>query len=158
MLTDIPSAVTVLEGITFLNNNKFFWGVTMLLLNFGSKFIIGDLGKIHEQILSNEIAKKLIIFSLFFVATRDIISAFILTVLYVLIIDGMLHEKRRFCIMPESMIKKAHEMPALSVAEYENALKIVKTYEMKKESFTNASVNDRKSVYEVYKNNVALCH
>jgi hypothetical protein len=42
------------ELIDFLNNNKIVWGVTMLLLNFGSRFIIADLGKFHESLLTNE--------------------------------------------------------------------------------------------------------
>jgi hypothetical protein len=89
------------EYIDFLNGNKFVWGLSMLLLNFGAKYVVGDLGKIHEAILANEITKKIIIFCLFFVATRDIITAFILSVIYVFVIDGLLHENRKFCIVPK---------------------------------------------------------
>ena len=88
------------EFITLLNNNKVVWGVTMLLLNVGSRYIVADLGKFHESILTNEYVKKIILFSMFFVATRDIITAFLLTILYIFVIDGLLHEKRKFCIVP----------------------------------------------------------
>jgi len=76
----------------------------MLLMNFGSKYIVGDLGQAHDKILSNQIVKKLIVFSLFFVATRDIITAFLMTILYVIIVDGILHEKSKFCIVPKKVL------------------------------------------------------
>jgi hypothetical protein len=86
--------------LVLLNNNKIMWGITMLLLNIGGKYIIADLGKFHEQILGNEYVKKVILFSLFFVATRDILIAFLLTILYTLIVNGILNEKQKFSIVP----------------------------------------------------------
>ena len=91
----------LLAYIDSLNGNKFVWGLSMLLLNFGAKYVVGDLGKIHEAILGHEITKKIIVFCLFFVATRDIITAFILSLIYVFVIDGLLHENRKFCIVPK---------------------------------------------------------
>lgn len=129
-----------LEYIAYLNGNKFFWGVTMLLLNFGSRYVIGDLGKFHEQVLGNEIVKKIITFSLFFVATRDIIIAFVMTILYVIIIDGVLHEKRNFCILPKNYVPSD-----ANIDEYKKAKEVVKRYE---ESLEAKSKNN---VYELYK-------
>lgn len=83
-----------------LNNNKIMWGVTMLLLNIGGKYIVADLGKFQEKMLANEYFKKVILFSLFFVATRDILIAFLLTVLYTLVVNGILNEKQKFSIVP----------------------------------------------------------
>lgn len=137
-----------------LNGNKFFWGVTMLLLNFGSRYIIGDLGKIHDRILGNEIVKKIITFSLFFVATRDIITAFILTVAYVIIVDGLLHEKRKFCILPE----KYRNLPDISDDEYKRARDIVQRYEggATTTTPTQASNEKPKKIFELYKEAVLL--
>lgn len=104
------------ETLAILNNNKIVWGLTMLLLNMGAKHVMADLGKIHDSILANEIAKKIIIFSMFFVATRDIITAFVLTVLYVLIIDGIFHESRKFSIVET-------KQPQDSEAVYDEYLK-----------------------------------
>lgn len=96
----------LVETLAILNNNKIVWGLTMLLLNVGAKYVMADLGKIHETLLANEIAKKIIVFSMFFVATRDIISAFVLTVLYVLIVDGIFHESRKYSIVNESNVQE----------------------------------------------------
>ena len=74
----------------------------MLLLNIGSRYVVADLGKTHEKLLNNEIVKKIVVFCMFFIATRDVIVAFLLTLVYVVIIDGLLHEKRKFCIVPKN--------------------------------------------------------
>jgi hypothetical protein len=99
----------LVELIAVANNNKIVWGLTMLLMNFGSRYIVGDLGKAHDAILSNQIVKKLIVFSLFFVATRDVLTAFLLTIVYIVVIDGILHEKSKFCIVPRKVIKTEGE-------------------------------------------------
>jgi|UniRef100_A0A6C0BE16 type IV secretory pathway VirB3-like protein len=135
----------VLQAVDYLNGNKFFWGVTMLLLNFGSRFVIGDLGKVHEQILANEFVKKIITFSLFFVATRDIVIAFVLTILYIVIIDGILHEKRRFCMIPQKYIKTHTQ---ISDEEYQRALSIIKEYEKSKEEKSDINF------YDIYKQRI----
>lgn len=85
--------------LDLLNNSKIIWGITMLFLNMGAKYVMADLGKVHEKLLANEIAKKVIVFSMFFVATRDIVTAFVLMVFYVLIVDGLLHESRLFSMV-----------------------------------------------------------
>lgn len=110
-----------------LNNNKILWGVTMLMLNIGSRYVVGDLGKFHEYILASEITKKIIVFSMFFVATRDIITAFLLTVLYIFVIDGILHEKRKFCVIPKKYIVSQEQK--LSEEQYLAAKAIVAKYE-----------------------------
>lgn len=94
----------------------------MLLLNVGAKYVIADLGIIHERLLANEIAKKIIIFSMFFVATRDIITAFVLSVLYVLIIDGIFHESRNFSIVGKEAEPKqdAYELYLNNISNIRN--------------------------------------
>lgn len=98
--------------LAFINQSKIMWGVSMLLLNIGARYVILDLGKAHELILSSDIVKKIIVLCMFFVGTRDIVISFLLTIAYVIIIDGMLHENRRFCILPKSIAEKARGMNA----------------------------------------------
>ncbi len=85
-----------------LNNNRILWGITMLMLNLGSRYVVADISKLQEKILMNEIVKKLIIFSMFFVATRDILTSFLLCVLYIIIIDGIFHENRKYSFINQN--------------------------------------------------------
>ena len=114
----------ILEILPILNNNKIIWGITMLLLNMGSKYVMADLGKIHEKVLTNEIVKKIIIFSMFFVATRDFLTAFILSVFYVLLIDGVFHENRNFSLVTSKTIEVK-----VTEEQYKKAQETIHMYE-----------------------------
>jgi hypothetical protein len=90
-----------------LNNNKILWGVSMLLLNTGSKTVLADLPKAYDWLLTHApAAKYVIIFSMFFVATHDILTSFCLTILYILLVDGILHQDRKSCLLPKAWYGK----------------------------------------------------
>ncbi len=122
--------------LLLLNQNKIMWGMSMLLLQLGARYVIADLGKSHELLLSNEISKKIIVFAMFFVATRDVLTSFILTVAYIIIIDGMLHEKRKYSILPQSL----KDASVISKDDYIKAKTITDKYEK-----NNLKTNDTHS-------------
>ncbi len=117
----------MLQLLSLANNNRVIWGLTMLLMNLGARYIAADLGKSHEKIFSSQFVKKLIIFSLFFVATRDILLSFLLSILYVIIIDGILHENSKFCIVPKSVIDETATKNDFTLKNYQqNIMKLIK--------------------------------
>ena len=136
----------IIEALGFLNNNKIFWGVTMILLNMGSKYVMADLGRIHEKVLSHEFAKKIIVFSMFFVATRDIFTAFILSVFYVILVDGLMHERRLFSLFP----KTDNNVREIGYDEYIKCKEIIALYEKQ----NNKSGNGSLDVYDNYIRNI----
>jgi hypothetical protein len=142
------------EILTVLNNNKILWGVTMLLLNVGSRYVVADLGKFHESILSNEYVKKIILFSMFFVATRDILTAFILTILYLFIVDGLLHEKRKFCIVPNKY-KNLNNINKVNESQYLEAKQKILIYEQQNKELTNKDIK-KPDIYEKYTSKVNI--
>ena len=133
----------ILNYLNLLNTNKIFWGVTMIMVNIGSRYVLGDLGKFHEYILTQNIVKKIITFCLFFVATRDVITSFALTLIYIVVIDGMLHEKRNFCILPKKF--KERFTTTVTEDEYKKALNIVELYQK------NNAGKKQKDIYDLYK-------
>lgn len=138
-----------MDGILMMvNNNRVLWGLSMLLLNIGSRYVISDLGKSHEYILSSELVKKLVVMSMFFVATRDIFISFLLTVAYVLIIDGILHEKRNFCLLPQNIINKVSKNE-ITNEDYLRAKKIIIGYEQQQKS--SAGENEHTQNQEIVK-------
>ena len=143
------------QNLAILNNSKVLAGISMILMNLGSRHIASDLGVIHNNILSSEIFKKLIIFAMFFVATRDVITAFMLTLSYVLVVDGILHEKRKFCIVP----KKYITYPNISLDSYSRAKTIISEYESQ-EKEKPIDVMEKQTpietVYDVYMKNLSL--
>lgn len=138
------------EYFELFNNSRIVWGITMVMLNIGSRYIIADLGKFHETLLMNEYVKKIILFCMFFVATRDFVVTFVLTIAYMLLVDGLLHEKRRFCILPKQYIEQITKTP-INEGQYLEAKKIVLAYE--KFKIDPESV---KAPYQQYLNNIKL--
>ena len=70
-----------------LNEKKYFIGFSMILLNIGARFIIDELDDDLRKIVSEKYIRRLFIFCSFFMATKDIFKAFILTVIFVIIIN-----------------------------------------------------------------------
>ena len=134
------------SSLAFLNNSKVLAGISMILMNVGSRHIISDLGIIHNNVLSSEIFKKIIIFAMFFVATRDVVVAFLLTLSYIFVVDGILHENRRFCIVPKKYIAKNK----ITVDQYVKAKAIVLEYD-KEQLITT---DEKPNLYEMYESKV----
>lgn len=74
----------------FLNENKYFIGISMIVVNIGARFIIDELDDDTRQYVSNKFVRKLFIFCAFFMATRDILTSIILTIVFVIIINEFL--------------------------------------------------------------------
>ena len=70
-----------------LNENKYFIGFSMILLNIGARFIIDELDDDLRQVVSAKMVRRFFIFCSFFMATRDVIRALILTIIFVIIIS-----------------------------------------------------------------------
>lgn len=143
------------ETLMFLNNNKILWGVTMLLLNVGSKHIVADLGISQEKLLKNEIIKKIIVFSMFFVATRDITISFVLTALYIILIDGIFHDNRRFSVIqtPQPTVQA---VKSVTDEEYKKALAVIKDYEQGRDADCKTSSERHVFNYSNYLNNIQM--
>lgn len=70
-----------------INENKYFIGFTMILLNIGARFIIDELDDDLRKMISDKVIRRVFIFCSFFMATKDIFTAFILTVVFVILIN-----------------------------------------------------------------------
>jgi hypothetical protein len=81
------------------NNNKYLWGLSLLMLNIGSRHLLADVGEFVEHVLANTITKMIVLFSLFFVATRDVGASLLLTLITTILLYGLLHEKSKFSLV-----------------------------------------------------------
>ena len=77
-------------GTENLNENKYFIGITMILINIGARFIIDELDDDLRKLVSNSFVRKFFIFCSVFMATRDIFSSFIITIIIIIIINEFL--------------------------------------------------------------------
>jgi hypothetical protein len=86
-----------------LNTNTYFIGLMMLLLNIGSKYIIQEMGNSVDYFFNLKVIRRLVIFTIFFVATRDVKASIILTAAFVIIALELFNEKSKNCILPKSI-------------------------------------------------------
>jgi hypothetical protein len=84
-----------------LNDNKFFAGIIMLIMNIGSKYITVELSKSQENYIKYSLGRQLIIFSILWVGTRDIFISLLMTLLFILFADYLFNENSYYCIMPK---------------------------------------------------------
>jgi len=98
------SKLRQIEGISkFTNENKFFFGLTMMLFNFGSKYIVADISKSHEAFLKSTIVRRLTIFCMFFVATKDIFVSLLMTAIFIVLAFGIFDSNSKMCVLPKSL-------------------------------------------------------
>jgi hypothetical protein len=88
------------DHVMFLNSNKFFAGVVMILLNVGSKFIPIQFSKSAEEYLKLSLAKQILIFAMAWMGTRDIYVALVLTAVFTILSDHLFNEESSYCIVP----------------------------------------------------------
>ena len=86
--------------IMYLNNNKFFAGVIMILLNVGSKFIQIQFSKSTEEYMKWSVSKQLLVFSMAWMGTRDIYTALGLTAVFTILSEYLFNEESSLCIVP----------------------------------------------------------
>lgn len=87
-----------------LGTNKLLLGIFMIFINIGSRYIELRLTKGQEIILKN-IAREVLIFTIAFIHTKDLILSFIITGIFIILANFVFNEKSKYCILPEKYKK-----------------------------------------------------
>ena len=87
--------------LKILNDNKFFAGIIMLIMNIGSKYISIELSKTQENYIKYSLGRQILIFAVLWMGTRDIVTSLILTVIFILFADYLFNEHSQYCIIPD---------------------------------------------------------
>ena len=72
-----------------VNTNKYFVGFMMIILTIGGRFIISELSEEQKEKIDTPIFRKVFIFCAFFMATRDIVTATLLSVLFLIFLESI---------------------------------------------------------------------
>ena len=111
-----------------LNNSKYFSGFIMILMNLGSKYVPLELSEEQEEFLSKKVIRRLLVFAIFFMATRDVLVSIILTGIFILFIGSLLNDNSKFCLIK----KRNPKTKIIDKEDVEKAQKIIKKYENNK--------------------------
>ena len=75
------------DSLSCINENKYMIGITMIMLNIGARFIIDELDDDLRKMISNVFVRRVVIFCSFFMATKDLFTAVVLTIIFVILIN-----------------------------------------------------------------------
>ena len=92
-----------------LNNSKLLAGLAMLLLNLGSKYMELKFTKNQEEYIKSAIGREVVLFTILFVGTHDIIVSILMTAAFIILGDTIFNENSKFCLMPKKF-KKLHSV------------------------------------------------
>jgi hypothetical protein len=112
-LTGIVSVSPLDTFLQIFNTNPYFIGIMMLILNLGGRFISLEVTKKQEQFLQLPWVRRILIFTVLFVATRNIWVAFWTTVTVVVFLGYLFNENSALCIFGQGGKKgsKCSETP-----------------------------------------------
>lgn len=126
-----------------LNNSKYFTGIMLILVNLGSKYVSIELSKTQEAYFKYTIGRQILLFSILWVGTRDIVISLILTAVFVILANYLLNENSKYCIIPHKY-KEINELldtngdGVISEKEIDNAIHILKQAKRQKQLQVNA--------------------
>ena len=100
----VPSGGAIIDPLSSilytLNTNPYLIGVFMILLNLGGRFLPLELTKNQESFLQSPFIRPLILFTVIFIATRNLAVAFWLTLAIFSLLWFIANEKSEWCIIP----------------------------------------------------------
>jgi hypothetical protein len=125
------------NAINSLNSSTFFAGIMMICLNIGSRYIQLNLDESTESYIKYALTKEILVFTISWMATRNIYSALVLTAVFVVLADFILNEKSKYCLLPKKFIKSRKlgeytNNKIITDKEYNDAMDIVQKYKTQK--------------------------
>ncbi len=98
-----PVAAEALNPIEILissfNTNPYFIGLMMLFMNLGGRFLAMEVTKGQEKFFQNPWVRRLLIFTVIFIATRNIFVAFWLSLVVILVVGMLFNENSALFVL-----------------------------------------------------------
>ncbi len=90
-----------------VNNSKLSWGLASIMINLGSRFLIGSMTPLQQTVFSHPVFKRVVLFCIVFMATRDVLLSCALATALILLLECLLHEESPYCVVPGCNVSAA---------------------------------------------------
>lgn len=125
------------KAVSSLNSSTFFAGIMMICLNIGSRYIQINLDESTESYIKYALTKEILVFTISWMATRNIYHALVLTAVFVVLADFAFNEKSKYCILPKDFLKSRKlgeytNNKIITEKEFNDAMEIVEKYKTQK--------------------------
>ena len=110
------------QHIDNLAKSPFVIGMMMLLLNVGSRYIVHEFSSSEEEYSQNILIRRITIFAVCFVGTRDLIVSILLTAGFVILASGFLRGSsmaREGLENPDSKLRKKAGLKDVDAPAYD---------------------------------------
>jgi hypothetical protein len=96
-----PDALSdrILASIHDINMNPYLLGLAYILLNLGGRFMVMSVTPAQEAFLQNIVFRPLLLFAIMFIGTRNLIVAFWLTMVVLLLLHYLLNENSSWYLL-----------------------------------------------------------
>ena len=84
-----------------LLDSKLFSGMLMILMNMGSKHIMAELTPVQDKMLASIAVKRIVLFAIFFMATRDFVCSLALTIICTVFLSFLLNEHSAYYLFQD---------------------------------------------------------
>lgn len=137
----ISFMVVFMEHIYRLNSSKFFTGIIMLTLNIGSKYITLELSTSQEEYIKYTLGRQILVFAILWMGTRDIVTALILTCVFIVFADYLFNDNSKFCIIPHNYTERVKDKDHKPITQKEinDAIHLLKKARNEKQKSANKS-------------------
>ena len=82
-------------------DNKYIIGIVMVIINLGARFIVNELNEEQKKLIDSKYLRRIVIFLVIFMATRDIVISLVLTVIVVLVLFEFFNEDSEYSLVPK---------------------------------------------------------
>ena len=125
------------NSIDSLNSSTFFAGIMMICLNIGSRYIQLNLDESTESYIKYALTKEIMVFTISWMATRNIYMSLGLTAVFIVLADFIMNEKSRYCLLPKKFIRSRRmnelvDNKILSEKEINDALEVLEKAKVQK--------------------------
>ena len=90
---------SILTSIQDINMNPYVLGVAYILLNLGGRFMVMSVTPAQEAFLQNIVFRPLLLFAIMFIGTRNLVVAFWMTLVILLILHYFLNENSTWYLL-----------------------------------------------------------
>ena len=95
-----------------LNNSKFFLGIMLIILNIGSRYLVDEFSTDPDEYNRNLVMRRIAVFAVCFVGTRDLVTSLLLTAGFIIISQGISSKSREGMENMKKMEEKKVDQPA----------------------------------------------
>lgn len=83
----------------YANNSPILSGIAMIILNIGTKYVYLDISEKQDEFIKTILFRRIAVFTIFWIGTKDIYSSIALTVLYIIFIVHIFNENSKYYLL-----------------------------------------------------------